>query len=69
MKSIIIKGVILVHNEREPSLSKLKSLMVLCICLRCFFEGVDVITVLDFAGDSIPYHSTSVLKITVFPFL
>ena len=30
--------------------------------LKAFFEGVNVITVLDFARDSIPYHSTSVLK-------
>ena len=25
--------------------------------LKVFFEGVDIITVLDFAGNSIPYHS------------
>ena len=43
---------------REPSLSKLRSFMV----LWAFFEGAHVITVLDFPGDSIPYHSTSVLK-------
>ena len=61
MKSIIVKGVILVHNVGTFFIEA-KVIDGFVYLLKVFFEGVDVITVLDFAGNSIPYHSTSVLK-------
>ena len=57
MKSIIIKGVILVHNEGTFFIEA-KFIDGFEYLLKVFFEGVDVITVLDFARDSIfPHHS------------
>ena len=61
MESIIIKGVILVHNERAFFIEA-KVIDGFVNLLKAFFEGVDVITVLDFPGNRIPYHSTSALK-------
>ena len=60
MKSIIIKGTILVHNEGTFFIEA-KVIDGFVHLLKVFFEGVDVIAVLDFAGDNIPYHGTSVL--------
>ena len=58
IKSIIIKGVILFHNDGTFFIEA-KVIDDFANLLKVFFGGVDVITVLDFAGDSIPYHSTS----------
>ena len=54
MKSIIIKGVILFYNEGTFFIEA-KVIDGFVYLLKLFFEGVDVIPVLDFAWDSIPY--------------